>query len=150
MDDASAANGSPRWRPAVPTVVVVASVLVALISVSGLILVLFQQTVGPGEVLRDFAERLAAEDCAGTYSLLDDRIREAHTEEAWCPEIPALAQALDPGFKVERVVLVEEVARIQVSGADTVAATWYLRRHGRSWRVLGAGEAVDFLGENPS
>lgn len=137
-------NGQPRWRPAVPTMLVVASVLVALVAVSALIFVLFRETVGPGEVLRDFAERLAEEDCPGSYELLDDSVGASIPEEEWCEAVPDLAAALPPDFEIERVILEGTGARVEVSGAETTTGAWFLTREGGSWTVKGAGAAIGF------
>lgn len=137
-------NGQPRWRPAIPTALVVVSMAVALVAVSALIYVLFRETVGPGEVLRNFAERLADEDCPGSYDLLDASVRSSIAEDEWCGEVPALADRLPPEFEIERVVLEGTDARVEVSGAGTTAGAWFLRREGGSWAVLGAGAAIDF------
>lgn len=137
-------NGQPRWRPAIPTALVVVSMAVALIAVSALIYVLFQETVGPGEVLRSFAERLADEDCPGSYDLLDASVRSSIAEEAWCQEVARLAEQLPPEFEIERVILEGTDARVDVSGGGTTAGAWFLRREDRSWAVLGAGAAIDF------
>lgn len=137
-------NGQPRWRPAVPTALVIASVAVALVAVSALIYLLFRETVGPGQVLRDFAELLADEDCPGTYHLLDGSVRASISEEDWCEEVPRLAERLSPEFEIERVVLEGTDARVEVSGAGTTRGAWFLRREGRSWAVLGAGAAIGF------
>lgn len=126
---------------------VVVSVAVALVAVSALLLVLFRETTGPGEVLRDFSERLAADDCPGSYALLHDPVQEAVSQDAWCPEVPRLAEVLPPSFDIDRVTLVGPDAWVMVEGPGTTEATWFLTRDGRTWLVKGAGAAVDFPGE---
>lgn len=143
-------NGQPRWRPAIPTALVVASVAVALVAVSALIYVLFRETVGPGEVLRDFAERLAEEDCPGSYDLLDGSVRALISEDEWCDEVPGLAEKLSPDFEIDQVVLSGGDARVEVSGTGTTTGAWFLRRDGRSWAVLGGGAAIEFPTELPT
>ena len=137
-------NGQPRWRPAVPTMLVVASVLVALVAVSALIFVLFRETVGPGEVLRDFAEALAEDDCPGSYQLLDAGVRASIPEDEWCEEVPRLADALPRDFEIDRVILEGTGARVEVSGTGTSTGAWFLTRDDSSWVVKGAGAAVGF------
>lgn len=137
-------NGQPRWRPAVPTMLVVASILVALVAVSALIFVLFRETVGPGEVLRDFAESLAEDDCPGSYELLDENVRASFPESEWCEEVPGLADTLSPDFEIDRVILEGTGARVEVSGSGTTTGAWFLTRDDGSWVVTGAGAAVDF------
>lgn len=143
-------NGQPRWRPVVPTTLVVVSAVVALVAVSALIFVLFQQTVGPGEVLRDFAETLAREDCPASYDMLDASVRRSMTEDEWCDEVPALAGKLSPDFEIDRVVLAGGDARVEVSGPATTTGAWFLRRDERSWAVLGGGDAIEFPAELPT
>ncbi|HEX6262095.1 MAG TPA: hypothetical protein VF097_04535 [Actinomycetota bacterium] len=143
-------NGQPRWRPAIPTVLVVASIVVALVAVSALLYVLFRETVGPGEVLRDFAEALSEDDCPGSYDLLDGSVRASITEEEWCDEVPGLAAKLSPRFEIERVILSGGDARVEVSGPETTTGAWFLRRQGRSWTVLGGGDAIEFPTELPT
>jgi hypothetical protein len=123
---------------------VVASILVALVAVSALIFVLFRETVGPGEVLRDFAESLAEDDCPGSYELLDDNVRASFPEGEWCEEVPGLADTLSPDFEIDRVILEGTGARVEVSGSGTTAGAWFLTRDDGSWVVTGAGAAVDF------
>jgi hypothetical protein len=117
--------------------VIVASVLVALVAVSGLIAVLYRETRGPGEILRRFAEALDVGDCDGAFGLLHESVAADLSQEAWCGEsLPALDTELDADFRMERTVLEGDVARVEVSGVPTT--TWLLRRHGeRSWRVVG-------------
>lgn len=139
-------NGSPRWRPTLPTTIVAVSVVVALVAVSALLFVLFQQTVGPGEVLRDFSRRVQDGDCLGTYGLLDPGLASEVDEEAWCDGLPALAEDLNTDFTIESTTLRSEVASLEISGDRTTEAVWLLRREGDSWRILGAGGAVDLPG----
>lgn len=134
-----------RWRPALPTTIVVGSVVVALVAVSGLLVLLFQRTTGPGEVLREFSRRLAAEDCPGSYELLADAVRAQVNEEAWCALTPTLAADLDPSFNIGQRSFNEGVATIEVTGTGTTPAVWVLRRADGTWRVLGVrGERVEF------
>lgn len=134
-----------RWRPAVPTTVVLVSVLVALVAVSGLLVVLFQRTTGPGEVLRDFSRRLEADDCGGSYDLLAPSVRNVVPEDEWCGLVPALAADLDPRFTIGARSFHEGIATIEVGGEGTAPATWVLRRSDGSWAVLGVvAGPVDF------
>lgn len=130
-----------------PIITVVVAIAVALIAVSALILVLFQETIGPGEVLRDFAERLDQHDCEGSYALLDQPVQGRVTEDEWCAEVPRLADELAPSFEIEEVTLEMGVAKVVVAGEGTTEGTWSLSREGRSWRIAHAGAAIDFPGE---
>jgi hypothetical protein len=147
MEGTAGENGTRRWRPTVPVFTVVLSVVVALVAVSALLLILFQETIGPGEVLRDFSERLADGDCPGSYELLDEPVRGRVTEEEWCAEVPRLSGELPPSFEIDRVTLEGQDARVEVSGPGTTEGTWLLGRDGRSWVVKHAGAAIDFPGE---
>lgn len=137
-------NGQPRWRPTIPTLLVVVSVLVALVAVSALIVVLFRETVGPGEVLRDFAERTADGDCGGSYELLDGGVRSSVSQEEWCDLVPGMAEQISPEFEIDRVILEGTGARVEVSGSGTTTGAWFLTRQGGSWAVRGAGAAIEF------
>jgi hypothetical protein len=137
MSERPGENGYPRARPRLPTGVVVASIVVALVAVSGLIAVLYRETRGPGEVLRRFAEALDAGDCDGAFGLLHESVAAEVEQAAWCGEsLRTLDTQLDADFRMERAVLEGDVARVEVSGVPTTE--WLLRRHGeRSWRVVG-------------
>ena len=129
-------NGDRRSAPRLPTGLIAASVAIALLSVSGLIYLLYRETRGPGEILRRFAEAVDARDCAASYDLLHEDVQAELTEDTWCQGLPAVDSQIDFGFTLERAVLEGDIARAEISGAMTT--TWELRRHGeRSWRVLG-------------
>jgi hypothetical protein len=104
--------------------------------VSGLIYLLYQETRGPGEILRRFAQTVDDGDCAGSYDLLDASVRAELDDERWCQEIlPLVDRQIDADFDLEEAVLRGDQAEVQVSGA--VVTVWRLRRFGeRSWRVL--------------
>jgi len=137
MSEPPGENGYPRARPRLPTGVVVVSVVIALVAVSGLIALLYRETRGPGEILRRFATSLDAGDCEGAFGLLHESVTAEIDQEAWCGEsLPYLDTQLDADFRMERAVLEGDLARVEVSGVPTTL--WLLRRHGeRSWRVLG-------------
>ena len=144
MEEDGREDGQRRWRPTVPTVIVVASVLVALVAVSSLIVLLFRSTTGPGEVLRRFAREVADGDCPGSYALLDRSVRDDLTEEEWCAAVPSLTAELSPDFEIKRVVLAGDVARIEVADGGSASATWLLARGDRTWWVLGSGAPLEF------
>ena len=129
-------NGDRRSAPRLPTGLIAASVAIALLSVSGLIYLLYRETRGPGEILRRFAEAVDARDCAASYDLLHEDVQTIE-EEQWCERLLAsVDEQIDAGFTLERAVLEGDIARVEISG--TATTTWELRRHGeRSWRVLG-------------
>lgn len=136
----SAPNGALRWRPAVPTALVVISVIVAVGAVSGLLYLLYNRTRGPGEVLREFARHVDQGDCEGSYRLLAASEAEAISEETWCQEIDRVDRAIDADFDLEQAVLQGDVATVRVSG--TGIDRWNLERHGNTWRVLIPGREL--------
>jgi len=133
----SDADGSRRSGPRLPTGIVIVGVVVALVAVSGLILALYRETRGPGEILRRFAEAVDAGDCDGSYDLLHGTVRATGDEAQWCDGTMADADAMiDADFTLERAVLEGDRARVEVSGVPETV--WILGRHGeRSWRVIG-------------
>ncbi|MGH2657027.1 MAG: hypothetical protein ACRDUY_10385 [Nitriliruptorales bacterium] len=133
----SDADGSRRSGPRLPTGIVIGGVVVALVAVSGLILALYRETRGPGEILRRFAEAVDAGDCGGSYDLLHGTVRATGDEAEWCDGTIADADAMiDADFTLERAVLEGDRARVEVSGVPETV--WILGRHGeRSWRVIG-------------
>lgn len=130
-------DGSRAPGPRLPTGIIVAAVIVALVAVSGLILALYRETRGPGEILRRFAEAVDGGDCEGSYELLDGTVRATLDEGAWCEGGMASADAMiDADFSLERAILEGDRARVEISGVPQ--EIWILGRHGeRSWRVIG-------------
>ncbi len=130
-------NGSGPSGPRLPTGIVIAAVLVALVAVSALILALYRETRGPGEILRRFAEAVDAADCAASYDLLHGSVRASVDEASWCGTgLPSTDGVLDADFTLERAILEGDRARVEVSGVPETV--WILGRHGqRSWRVIG-------------
>lgn len=135
-------NGAAAWRPTLPTAIVVLSVAVALVAVSGLLYLLYTRTTGPGQVLRSFIEEVEAGDCRGSYALLDPSLRI--DPDTWCENLPDLGAQVDSRFGVLRVLLEKDVALVRVRDSDGARAVWQLGRHGRSWRVLGPLTGVEF------
>lgn len=134
-----APNGAVRWRPVIPTAVVVVAIIVAVGAVSGLVLLLYQETRGPGEILRQFAGAVDEGDCAASYELLDPSSRGSISEEEWCQRLPQVDGQIDEDFDIDKAVLRGDEATVRITGSATDA--WTLRRHGeRSWRVVGPAE----------
>jgi hypothetical protein len=129
-------NGSRSPGPRLPTGIILAAVIVALVAVSGLILALYRETRGPGEILRRFAEAVDAGDCEASYDLLHGIARAGIEEDAWCDRaLPEVDPMIDADFGMERAILEGDRARVEISGAP--ATVWILGRHGdRSWRVI--------------
>ena len=136
-EPAAEREGEPRVAPRLPIGWVVGGIAFALLIVTALILLLYEETRGPGEILRDFARRVDAADCAASYELLDEGVRSGFPEDQWCTELlPTVDEGLDADFTLERTVLEEDVARVEVSGVSLT--DWELGRFGeRSWRVVG-------------
>lgn len=137
-----APNGSRRTRPHLPLWVAIASIVIAIASASILVYVLYKETRGPGEILREFARRIDRNDCAGSYELLDEGIRSSLTGDQWCTQVlPEIDASLDANFTLERAVLQGDVAHVEISGVSET--TWQLSRFGeRSWRVVGPPEGL--------
>src|SRR5687768_14724500 len=137
MSDIPPENGDLRGRPGLPTGIVVAAVIIALVAVSLLLLLLYRETRGPGEILRRFARAVDDGDCTGSYELIDASVYREISEGEWCESVlPFVDGYLDADFDLEQAVLEADQARVEVSGIP--ATVWHLRRHGeRSWRVLG-------------
>jgi hypothetical protein len=146
MADPAPENGSPRWRPVVPTTLIVVAVLIALVAVSGLIYLLFRETVGPGQVLREFSMKVEVQDCPGSFELLDPQLANGIGRDPWCNGLRSLSRHINPGFDIDRVVLEGELARIEVSGQGVTQASWFLSRDGRSWLVRGVVGDVELPG----
>ncbi len=66
--------------------------------------------------------------CSGSYELLDPLVRRRVAEEDWCGEVPALREELGPAFRIERVVLEGDVAKVEVSGDQLVIQSRQMRR----------------------
>ena len=137
-------NGSRRPGPRLPTGIVIGAVVVALVAVSGLILALYRETRGPGEILRRFAEAVDAGDCEASYDLLHGTVRASVDEAEWCEGRMDDADAMiDADFTLELAVLEGYRARVEVSGVPVTV--WILGRHGqRSWRVIGSDGGFPF------
>jgi len=149
MEHPPAENGYPRARPRLPTGIIVASVIIALVAVSGLIALLYRETRGPGEILREFARRVDDGDCEGSYDLLDPSLTAELSQEAWCAQLPRVDDEIDADFDLQRAILEGDIAVVHISGPP--AGVWRLKRFGeRSWRVLDQGtneSGVSFSGE---
>lgn len=140
---ASPPNGPATRRPTLPPTLIVVSMVVALVAVTGLLYLLYTRTTGPGEVLRDFMEAVEVGDCQVTYGMLDPSLQI--DPDTWCEHLGELGDQVDSQFAVRRVVLEEDVAAVRIRNPDGTRAVWRLRRDGRSWRVLGPVTGVEFL-----
>ncbi len=143
-EPAAERDGEPRVAPRLPIGWVVGGIAFALLIVTALILLLYEETRGPGEILRRFADRVDAADCAGSYELLDEGVRAGFSEDQWCTELlPSVDDGLDEDFTLERTVLEGSLAQVEVSGVPLTE--WELARFGeRSWRVVGPAGGFPF------
>jgi hypothetical protein len=136
MEQPPPEDGYRRAHPRLPTGIVVASVIIALVAVSGLIALLYRETRGPGEILREFARHVDEGDCESSYDLLDASVQGQLDESAWCESLAQVDRVIDAGFDVEQAILRRDQAEVHVSGP--AVEVWLLRRFGeRSWRVVG-------------
>jgi hypothetical protein len=132
----SRSNGF-RWpRTGLPVRLLLVGVVLAVVIVSGLIFLLYEETRGPGQILREFARQVDRGECAASYELLDSTVRASIDEEAWCPLLPEVDRMIDATFTLDQAVLRQDTAIVTIS--SSAQDTWELRRFGeRSWRVLG-------------
>ena len=129
-------NGYRRAGPRLPTGIIAASVVVALVAVSGLIYLLYRETRGPGEILRRFARTVDAGECGDSYDLLHEEVAARISEEEWCDGLSSVDELIDANFTLEEAVLNGDEALVRITGV--AAGDWRLGRHGeRSWRVIG-------------
>jgi len=141
MGEEERARGDDRRiAPRLPIGIAIGSIVIAIASMTFLILLLYQETRGPVEILREFARRVDRGDCAGSYDLLASGPRNQLDGDRWCAEVvPALDEGLDADFDFERAVLEGEIYEVEISRVEITS--WQLVRHGeRSWRVLGPEE----------
>jgi hypothetical protein len=136
-----------RSRPRLPTWIAIVSIVLALIAGSVLVYVLYKETKGPGEILREFARRVDRNDCAGSYDLLSEGVRAGFSGEQWCTRtLPVVDQQLNADFTLERTVLEGDIAEVEISGVELTE--WRLDRFGqRSWRVIGPPEGLPVVEE---
>jgi hypothetical protein len=144
MAETPARSNGFRWpKTGLPVRLLVVAVVLALVIVSGLIFLLYEETRGPGEILREFARAVDREDCGGSYALLDESVHHQIPEDAWCEGLSQVNEQIDADFRLEQAVLREDRAVVHISGSGI--DVWTLRRHGeRSWRVLSPGEDGSF------
>jgi hypothetical protein len=144
MSDLAPENGYTKGRPGLPAGIVIAAVVIALVAVSALILLLYRETHGPGEILRQFARAVDDGDCTGSYDLLHPAVRREVDETEWCDVLPSIDEEIDADFDLEQAILQGDEAEVHVSGVEV--KVWRLKRFGeRSWRVVGPGNSFGGL-----
>lgn len=143
-----AENGYRRPRPRLPIWITIVSIVLAIGSVSVLVLVLYEETKGPAEILREFARRVDRNDCQGSHDLLADGVRGEISLEDWCIHyLPEVDGNLAADFDLVQAVLEGDVADVELAGVGYIK--WRLERFGeRSWRVVGPTERAG-LGKLP-
>lgn len=142
-------DGDGRVAARLPLGIVIAAIVIAIASMTFLILLLYEETRGPVEILREFARRVDRGDCAGSYDLLAQGPRGEFAEEEWCDGIlPVVDGGLDADFAFERAVLEEDVYDVEIGGVQLTS--WQLVRHGeRSWRVVGPEGGFELAPRGP-
>ena len=137
-----AKKGFSTPRPRVPVGITIISIVIALIAGSALLYVLYKETKGPGEILREFARRVDRHDCEGSYELLDEEIQNKLRPQLWCTtSLQLVDEGLDADFTLEQAVLEGDRAELEISGVEMT--DWSLGRFGeRSWRVLGPPDGL--------
>jgi hypothetical protein len=145
MSEPAEADGERRVAARLPIGWVLGGIAFALLIVTALIALLYEETRGPGEILRQFAERVDATDCPASYDLLDEGFRAGFSEDQWCTDfLPSVDAGLDADFTLERTILEGDLAQVQVSGIPLTE--WELTRFGdRSWRVVGPVQGFNFV-----
>jgi hypothetical protein len=140
MAETPARSNGFRWpKTGLPLWVLAVAVVLAVGIVSGLIALLYEETQGPGEILREFADAVDDSQCDHSYELLDESVRSRIAEDTWCDRLSEVDRLIDGSFALEQAVLKRDTAVLTITGS--VEPTWRLRRFGeRSWRVLGPPE----------
>jgi hypothetical protein len=131
-------------RPAIPTVVLIVAIVIAVGAVSGLIYLLFKTTTGPGQTLRHYYEDVAAGDCDAAYGLLSTRLRKEVSHESFCVSVRHAERSGVPSeVKIKSVTGYGEpparYARVVVQERGRAATgspvTWKMIREGSSWFI---------------
>ena len=144
-DEVASPNGTARWpRHAVPLVVSVISIVVAVGAVSFLILVLFKTTTGPGQALRQYYEAVSAGSCDAAYERLADPLQASLPPRDFCLAVdgardrgvPADIEILEvtgfgePPARSARVTIREIGPR-----SEPDPLVWQMARQGGDWFV---------------
>jgi hypothetical protein len=144
-DVPSDGNGMRRRRiTALPLVVVVVSLLVAVGAVTALIFVLFKTTTGPGQTLRQYYQAVSARDCGEAFSKLSSSLRETQRPGPFCRkvlsvvrngapddvQIVAVTGLGEPPAKFARVT-VREIG----PHSNPNPVVWRMEREGGRWFV---------------
>src|SRR6266568_7112607 len=146
-----------RGRPAIPIVVMIVSILVAVGAVSVLLFVLFNKTTGPGQVLRHYYQAVAADDCGKAYGLLDDDLKRAIDKDAFCNAVHGVQGKVPTSVSILTVTGCGEppadFARVTIQehgpGAPPNPVSWEMARQGSAWQVAAFPPLRRLVGSHP-
>lgn len=114
-----------------------ASFVAVVVIVTLLIVLLFRETTGPGEVLHEYHTAIAQGDCARAYGLLAPQAQQETSRETFCEFISDEGK-VPKDFTIEMIVLRGErgdSAEVTAEYPDGTDATWMLVQDGDSWRI---------------
>lgn len=132
------------YRPQIPTWAAVGAMVVAVLAILALVVVLYQRTTGPGEVVLTFYEDAASGNCAAATALLAPSIEASVREaaEGYCE-----AGAVPDSRRVESVTLEGPEGDADhsevVIDADGTEVNWQLQREGADWFISGLPTGAD-------
>ena len=136
-------NGWLPRRPAVPLVVVIVSILVAVAAASVLIYVLFKSTSGPGQTLRRYYDAVAADDCGKAYGDLSDPLQHSISKDRFCTAVHGVRGNVPTSVTIQTVTGCGEppaqFAKVTITehgpSATPQPVVWHMVRQGDDWRV---------------
>lgn len=125
-------NGIPGW-------VAGGAIVVAVLAVTALVWVLFQNTVGPGEVVRGLYDAAAEGDCDTSWDTLSPSLRESMDRDAFCASVTQIS-APQESVRVDKVTLLGEEgeatrAEVTIDEAGTLVV-WEVERDADDWYVV--------------
>jgi hypothetical protein len=134
------------YRPQIPTWAAIGAMAVAALAILVLVVVLFQRTTGPGEVVLTFYEDASAGDCAAATDLLGPAANEASkaAAQALCSD----PQNLPSSPKVDSVTLDgpegdANRSEVVIKAGDS-KVTWKLQRVDNDWLICGVPGSKSF------
>ena len=134
------------YRPQIPTWAALGAMAVAVLAILVLVVVLFQRTTGPGEVVLTFYEDASAGDCAAALELLGPGADEASraAAQALCDD----PESLPASPKVDSVTLDgpegdANRSEVVIKAGDSTD-TWKLQRVDNDWLICWVPGAKAF------